>query len=492
MDHISYPELPPDVLSEIFSLCAFIVRDRQTQAYIYDGSATLRAISQVCTLWRDLAISDASIWAQVVEFAGGKNIWREEVLRRTQARPVSATIFWPSSKASPHRLGSLPYKEIVFHIDPSSFKLADGSMKEHIISSITSFIEGSSKTLTSISVHFPQDVLPAIDPFPVIAGSDLTGRLPRLHHLQLTGCSFNFRALLFQKLTSLDIAIFPPRSWNPALFVQALQGMPALISLRMHDTESNVGGRVGDAYSFIIRRSQVTVELPQLSILFLSGSLDVITHLLEVINKPPTCSVSILSSLLSSTRMLPEIRQIIRDAMREWPPQYHVGWYISTPYSDMTTLSSLHQGTNVRLGSFTLTMKDAHAATFLSLIGASAQVLRLESDPRIFMVPQDLFSDFSSITTLVYPDASVIKFLRDRMSDNMPVLLIPRLNQILLNDCVLSNPDFTSLLDKFLELRRLAELPTIQIDFFGRTHTEYVSGLNLVDAVLPMKIADVS
>ncbi|KAI0041168.1 hypothetical protein FA95DRAFT_1477476, partial [Auriscalpium vulgare] len=79
--------LPPEILTRIFMLCAEHSRDVwQKTIGIQRTTIGWIAITYVCRRWRQLALGFAGLWTMVTFTLGER--WAEEMLKRSQARPI--------------------------------------------------------------------------------------------------------------------------------------------------------------------------------------------------------------------------------------------------------------------------------------------------------------------------------------------------------------------------------------------------------------------
>ncbi|KDR84518.1 hypothetical protein GALMADRAFT_716487 [Galerina marginata CBS 339.88] len=94
--HSLISELDSDILWYIFSLNADMELESEES---HPALHTLRKTSQVCRLWREIALGSSPLWGRVVNMAAltRKGDWRDEVIRRTGSS-------WLCIKATGHTL----------------------------------------------------------------------------------------------------------------------------------------------------------------------------------------------------------------------------------------------------------------------------------------------------------------------------------------------------------------------------------------------------
>ncbi|PPQ75770.1 hypothetical protein CVT26_000887, partial [Gymnopilus dilepis] len=477
-------ELPIDTLHCIFSLCAYVARDRRSQELVYDGSATLRSISQVCSLWRQVCNSDTSLWSQVIDFSPGQAGWKEVVSLRAGSRPTSTTVLLRPRHSDPVPAAYPPCKDLSYHV---ILPIADHNdehrrLKSKIQRILADSLDQHKSSLSSFSIHFSKQ----FDQRPALT---LDGKVfPLIHHLHLSGCTLDPVATFFPNLSTLDISFAPPSTLSQyfgAQLTRQLRELPRLRVLRLHEVSvlTNEGRRPG-----ISNEAFVNVDLLHLSVLFLSGDLRIINALLESIKRPSTCAVCIVGDAERhfdpDTRL--DLLNQIKAITTQWPSVQHVGWLVTNLYHSKTTISSLRQWPDPPFGSFTLTLDNGVMTDhFVPQLGSDAEVLRLDPSAAL-RVPWDaLISSFSSIRTLVCPNMSIIEYLLERPAFSHTKF--PLLQHIQLDDMARSSPDFIAALNGFRHARDEENSgPRLRTSFLGLDdHLEYFSGLNGLGDVLP-------
>ncbi|PPQ86194.1 hypothetical protein CVT26_000272 [Gymnopilus dilepis] len=82
-------KIPPEILWRILELTVLMVHWERD--YEYPALETLRDLSRVCSLWRNVLLRSPSIWAQALDLRHLKLLdpeWQEEIVRRTGEAPM--------------------------------------------------------------------------------------------------------------------------------------------------------------------------------------------------------------------------------------------------------------------------------------------------------------------------------------------------------------------------------------------------------------------
>ena len=82
-------KVPPEILWRILELTVLMVHWERD--YEYPALESLRDLSRVCSLWRNVLLRSPSIWAQALDLMHLKLLdpeWREEIVRRTGEAPM--------------------------------------------------------------------------------------------------------------------------------------------------------------------------------------------------------------------------------------------------------------------------------------------------------------------------------------------------------------------------------------------------------------------
>ncbi|KAG9225763.1 hypothetical protein CCMSSC00406_0007773 [Pleurotus cornucopiae] len=240
---LTVAKLPPEVLSTILESLALSTPPRSTyrqQAYSHIFPAT-----QVCRLWRQVALSSPRIWGCINGFASHRIV--ELFLERARSAPLY--LWSPGYPDEKNVLAVLNHlerlKKIILKAQPNWVK--------RIVSEPTPQLEILSLETTSFAT---------IDPFAFCADA-----FPSLQHLSLTGYVFKGNMTSLNNLRSLLIkpSDHSPRQYSklnhadPVNFFATLNDLPFLSSLTLIDALAPLNGSI----------PPLSVILPSLTHLFI-------------------------------------------------------------------------------------------------------------------------------------------------------------------------------------------------------------------------------
>lgn len=229
--------LPPELLERIFQLHARACREPDIDAKRLSCSSATNPyawiiVTHVCRYWRDVALGSALLWSHIVLTRNVDCI--KAFLARSQQAPL--TVIQPQS--NPGCFG-----ERVMPVAPMRLVLAEMNricalelyMKWWIFDDMAEYLAKPATNLKSLTLSTPHGLYDSGVVQPVVH-IDHKNQEPTLESLSL--CAYGFpwwNAAPFKALKSLHIEKGIPEKPSVVQVVRALQWMPCLVDVSLHD-----------------------------------------------------------------------------------------------------------------------------------------------------------------------------------------------------------------------------------------------------------------
>ena len=294
-------KLPPEVLSCIFSFHA--INQPIPSDPIYNPNDPFPSspsptrvglgwitVTHVCRLWRQVALSDPSLWRTIVFDLGAE--WAEEMLARSKA----ALIFYRRDLSFQPRIS----RERTLD-DEVTLRKHLSHVRQLVLSGNPEFLEPAVRALTTPAPHLESLELlrnaPQFRELCITLPPDMFAhKAPKLRHVTLFGCAVPWDSSLFRDLTHLDIRVPPvvpfPRSAPAArtdlLAIPSLDRLLSILDAMPLLQVLSLGNCLPRPDS-----TSRLVSLRHMTKLSLEGSLSVTVAILERVSLPGSASLSL-------------------------------------------------------------------------------------------------------------------------------------------------------------------------------------------------------
>ncbi|GLB40950.1 hypothetical protein LshimejAT787_0901650 [Lyophyllum shimeji] len=219
--------LPPELLGTIFKYVA----GTETPEY-----ATVRwiAVSHVCWHWRRVALDCPDLWSNI---RFGHPSLAAEMVQRSRMAPLTvfATLGDGYGKRVARQSEGLAVQAVLRQILSQMSRVKELSLKtsaswaSDMLTELIALMDGPAPLLENLSIScLGRDDANRLS-------DSLVAGLPRLVHLDLSGCGMTWHGVVLRNLTSLKISNIP-RTMYPSVhqLLTALSQMPSLEVLQFH------------------------------------------------------------------------------------------------------------------------------------------------------------------------------------------------------------------------------------------------------------------
>ncbi|KIM41438.1 hypothetical protein M413DRAFT_27790 [Hebeloma cylindrosporum] len=207
--------LPVEILTIIFCMIIESHHEHFTpgmEAILLEEARTIRAASQVCRLWRDVALSRHKIWAAILDVDSNSTAWIDELFRRSGSatlairstpskRRIPSQFFgspkWDAISAHAHRLRKL---DIALEYEDINYKLLPFFNQP---APLLEFLALKFSQKTGPHQPFHRNFTDAIYPFL------FAGVIPKLHTLTLDNliCLWSLADPMAHNIMRLDLSL---------------------------------------------------------------------------------------------------------------------------------------------------------------------------------------------------------------------------------------------------------------------------------------------
>ncbi|KII86938.1 hypothetical protein PLICRDRAFT_274819 [Plicaturopsis crispa FD-325 SS-3] len=215
--------------NEIFSMIFIFHVQSVKRVFLQGHQPTTTAFSQVCQLWRAIALGCGELWSTI---SGMSPEWTQEKLRRSKRTPLTIAIelLLPATDPRIPRWMELIYPEIS---RIKCFKLHHASPT--ILRRMLSMLDAPAPLIEELSIH---SMMPVLCPHiaPPMLPHDLFDKVhPRLCRVELTECSMRWTSsVLCASLKELRLhQVSDGNRPTLALFLSALARAPSLEILEL-------------------------------------------------------------------------------------------------------------------------------------------------------------------------------------------------------------------------------------------------------------------
>lgn len=308
-------DLPVEILLYIFTL-----NTRYDFQHIHSPSRTTRHTSQVCKRWRHIALNSPVLWAQSIDFKDSL-VWIKKVTTRCGTLPIDMMI--PSvtnslmkscadenlHRTSPRpvdlvRRWDLPICYDSKILSPWFFNLPECRSVVLKIPAVVWPSFGLDKMdMTHLESLTVVDTGVILEPMMLMLwkSTAFVSKTPwNMRSLTLSGCFTAFDPHAFSHLSELIVHHVPSGiSLSPSEWLDVLSNMPALKHLEL------INATLTPAYynldePEVFSYSKPSISLPLLEILHIDAPLRHCSHILDHLEFPPSCNITIAACGLSS------------------------------------------------------------------------------------------------------------------------------------------------------------------------------------------------
>ncbi|TFK54116.1 hypothetical protein OE88DRAFT_1805912 [Heliocybe sulcata] len=218
-------KLPPEVLTQIFSICSQMEPFGPPYPYGPTTPPWIK-ITHVCRHWREIALNCSSLW-HVIEFISPR--WTAEMLKRSKNAPlvVKADLTYRAPSFG------MTVKQALDHVH--RIKDLDLTAPQQTLAMLSDTLARPAPFLESLRLS-SQRVSAYMDTVYRIPDSLFKATAPRLRCLELVNCEIDWNSVFLTNLTHLHIekshASDPGRP-TMAQFLKVLSSTPDLQSLRL-------------------------------------------------------------------------------------------------------------------------------------------------------------------------------------------------------------------------------------------------------------------
>lgn len=514
--------LPGDVLLYIFSINCHLYYDNP-----HYPSQTTRRTAQVCQMWRRLALSSPTIWADSLDF-GDPLPWLNEVILRTGNAPVK--VVFPSVTAE-YGQGKIlgPWKVMIssvrFHfprvmvaqaLSESTFDNTKFGLALSLAERAHTLLVRTSRTQWhNLIQHFHGLSMPHLRTFAVLLDEPRVPNpvkafrypfnihTPQLREVFLRRCNSDFSSPYLRNITSLSFQGAEDRELlTPSNWLRILRGMPSLEYLYL-DLVPLV--KLEDLPDYHASTESDSLSLPHLQYFRTCGYFITCGPIIALLQVPTTCGMHVISQIIQDNEtfrmMIGNLRRRCHSAGEAQGFQEAMkALYLTIDLAHMTFSNSKPENREEKtsltftfslLGAFSM---DSIISNLLSVIALlSPGVNELSFERRIGCkansnnLPETLISEiietlpFTKMENLVIKEEEFLQRILSAVNRRaktfgplFPSLQIITLQGLILGPDLLDDEPFQELL-RFIEQRKVVGFPIKLIELKDCSESQGVS-----------------